>query len=329
MDPDPANPTFTMAELQAAIASATAIESRRLEALFNEQLLAIEARMKAEVKPKSKPTVKPPAPSRYGGKVGEAESWLDSVELFLSACGIEDPDCVPYAATLLESHAGTWWRTVRNDATPITTWAHFKEELLHNFKHQDPVKAARTKLHYLRQRTSVSTYFSEFNRLVLQIPGISEDEQVDRFFRGLKPNLQKEITLREPKGFRSMVKMAHQLDTLYYSADRPKSFSHAPASTPMELGAVLRPSSRGPFPSSRPSTSQASGSRPSFKPAGPPRPSNQGGSWPPYRRPLTDADRERLLSEKRCFYCKEKGHYAEYCPLKPGNEKRAGKAHVR
>ena len=32
---------------------------------------------------------------------------------------------------------------------------------------------------------------------------------------------------------------------------------------------------------------------------------------------LTDADKKKLMDEGRCFYCKEKGHHANWCPKKP------------
>ena len=32
---------------------------------------------------------------------------------------------------------------------------------------------------------------------------------------------------------------------------------------------------------------------------------------------LSDANKKKLMDEGRCFYCKEKGHHANWCPKKP------------
>ena len=32
---------------------------------------------------------------------------------------------------------------------------------------------------------------------------------------------------------------------------------------------------------------------------------------------LSDTDKKKLMDEGRCFYCKEKGHRANWCPKKP------------
>ena len=47
------------------------------------------------------------------------------------------------------------------------------------------------------------------------------------------------------------------------------------------------------------------------------------------RNPLTDAQKEQLKRHGQCFYCKQAGHIAFYCPNQPGNEKGAGKAPAR
>jgi hypothetical protein len=86
----------------------------------------------------------------------------------------------------------------------------------------------------------------------------------------------------------------------------------------MELGAI-----QSPGPSNRVfNSNHGNGNRP-FNTG-----MNGRGDNPRFRR-LTPDDRATLRKEGLCFYCKEPGHIAEYCPNKPGNEKKAGKAPAR
>jgi hypothetical protein len=142
---------------------------------------------------------------------------------------------------------------------------------------------------------------------------------MDRFLSGLKPDLQHEINLQEPEDFSTMVKMEHKFDAMLFSMRQRNSqnrgterytserfdrrnYGYNQQSTPMELGVIQHGTQR-------PGTSRQHAQQ--------------------YRPKLTDADKERLRSEGRCFYCKEQGHIAFRCPKKPGNEKRAGKAPVQ
>lgn len=279
--------------------------------------------------------VTPAKPEKYTGRPGKAEQWAFEMELYYAATSMGDQQKVPFAAAMLTEHAAIWWRSMCLDPDgAISTWDEFKRQLLFNFQHVDAEKTARRRLRFLRQRTSVAAFFTDFTRATLEIPRITEDEKMDRFLAGLKPNLQREIILREPADYTTMVKLAHKLDEVIYSANRDPSYSSRfqdrsgdcfgdrHGSRPMELGAIQQgrhTSNRRPFGPSRGSDSS--------RPLGPSR--GADGAGPSRFRNLAAADRVQLRSEGRCFYCKEHGHIAEYCPNKPGNERKAGKAPAR
>lgn len=261
----------------------------------------------------------PAKPDKYNGALGKSDQWCFEIEEYFKCCNIQDPQRVPYAGAMLTGNAALWWRSVcQETSNPITTWAQFKADLIYNFKHIDDVKLARDRLRALRQRTSVAAFYADFTRAIFQIPGITEEEKMDRFFAGLKPSLQREIVLREPATFADLTKMASKLDSILYSTERRSLLANnlgrsgrftsyragnygnqGGGAAPMELGAVQI----------GPSTSNSSSLRP--------------------RNQLTPAERDKLRREGRCFYCKELGHIAERCPRKRGNEKKAGKAWVR
>jgi hypothetical protein len=143
----------------------------------------------------------------------------------------------------------------------------------------------------------VAEYYASFSSAVFQIPGITDEEKMDRFFSGLKPALQRKIVLREPPTFAELTKMASKLDAVLYATDRRlyqssnlarSAGSHRsngfcpanhPSAVPMELGAIQ----------DRPSTSKDGYSR----------------------NNLSSAERDKLRREGRCFYCKELGHVAD------------------
>ena len=268
--------------------------------------------------------ISPAKPDKYSGRPGKADQWAFEMEQYFAATGIQDPQRVPFAAAMLTDNAAIWWRSACQDTShTISSWSVFKAELILNFKHYDNQKAARNRLRTLRQRTSVAQYYADFMQATLEIPGITEDEKMDRFLDGLKPTLQREITLREPEDFNTLVKLAHKLDALFYAASRQQPSQLAQQfdrggqqqfargsqmqgrPVPMELGAVQHGASHGASHGAVPSRYQ------------------------PRRAALNDQDRQRLRSQGLCFYCKEPGHIALRCPNKPGNEKRAGKAPVQ
>jgi hypothetical protein len=134
--------------------------------------------------------------------------------------------------------------------------------------------------------------------LAMQVPGIQDDELLDRFTRGLKPRTPMEVVMREPQSFDEAVKLADRYDSLFtpgFSFSRqpsgsstqgvpPVSFPSAaaanpilPTSTPMEIDALRR------------------------KPA-----------------PLTQNERSRLMKTGGCFYCRILAN----CPSKPAQRPR-------
>ena len=235
-------------------------------------------------------TMAPPKPARFDGQACPADEWTFEMELYFDACGIQDPQRLRFAGAMLTGPALIWWRTLLLDnanPNPVVTWDDFKAAISHQFKHVDSVKQARQLLRGLRQTATVSRYYTAFAQAALQIPGMTDDEKMDRFVTGLKPSIQREIMLRDPEDFKTIVKMAHKLDAL--ATQRPFSEPAiassqtpsvpAPVPEPMEIGSI---------------------------------------TVAPFSRPkLTDAERDELRRRGACFYCKPPGHMASLCPNKP------------
>ena len=165
-------------------------------------------------KPRDKPLL-PAKPNKFDGTTGSVEQWIFEVELFFNAGRQDDHTArINFAASMLNGSASQWWRYVVESNEPIATWTEFRSELINQFKGIDSQKDASNRLVYCQQRHSVTGYFKEFTMLTLSIPGMTEEEKLDRFVRGLRPHLQREVLLREPHTLQEACHIAYKLETV-------------------------------------------------------------------------------------------------------------------
>ena len=165
-------------------------------------------------KPRDKPLL-PAKPNKFDGTTGNVEQWIFEVELFFNAGRQDDHTArINFAASMLNGAASQWWHYVVESNEPIATWAEFRSELINQFKGIDSKKDARNRLVYCQQRHFVTGYFKEFTMLTLSIPGMTEEEKLDRFIRGLRPHLQREVLLREHHTLQGACHIAYKLETV-------------------------------------------------------------------------------------------------------------------
>jgi hypothetical protein len=92
----------------------------------------------------------------------------------------------------------------------------------------------------------VASYISEFRNIALSIPGISEEEQFNRFCEGLKPEIKLEVLKSNLNKMNEAVRVALNVDSALYGVRTDVRFRNgfqssdgAGASpTPMEIGNV-------------------------------------------------------------------------------------------
>jgi len=183
------------------------------------------------------------------------------------------------------------------------SWDVFVEKIKKQFQPINPVKIARDRLANLRQRTSVQEYTQRFYAITLDIPNITEEECIDKYVRGLKPRVAKEIELRGLNVLEDIVVAAQRYDSIDFRMSlRDRASLHHYGSKSGTSGYHKHSSNSGPMDidSIMPSSSS------DFK--------KRHHSGPPKK--LTEEDKTIMRKEGRCYYCRKTGHLALTCPNK-------------
>lgn len=237
-------------------------------------------------------TPKPPKPDFFHGDqdTSRVRQWCFAVDTYFYAARVPQESRVAFAVTLLRDHALTWWHTLAQEMRP-GDWDSFQRMLVAYHQPVSAVTSARDALARLMQRTSVASYVKDFKDLALNIPDFSEAERLDRFKRGLKPDIRLHVALANPSTFEQAVTIAAQVDDIIFSQrgyparrdtfrPRPDTFGRSNnQATLMELDAINKPMERAPTKNMTP-------------------------------------ERKNELQNGLCFYCKEPGHIAVRCPKK-------------
>ncbi|KAJ9504647.1 hypothetical protein QJQ45_030377 [Haematococcus lacustris] len=237
----------------------------------------------------------------YDGR-GDVNSFLFQVEDVYSLFpNLSDEQKIVSASVRLTGLAQSWYRSARADTT--LTWESFKTGLKAAFKSKSEAAKARDILHDAKQKHNQTalSFATHLRGLFLQIPNITDDEQLDRFRRGLHPALRAMVDVQLPDSFDKAVNIAVAHDSAYRDAG-------VSTATPMQLGALFTTApprgrhfaSRQHTPSSAPSSTAENRSRPATHASEP---------W----RKLTPEEREQYHKNNRCTYCREFGHVISDC----------------
>ena len=168
----------------------------------------------------------------------------------------------------------------------LTTWAQFKQGLYDNFAPANMVLTARNQLADCTQTGTVRDYLTRFRNLVIIIKDVGKTELFDRFVRGLKPYIRKELVLREVDNFTDAVRLAEKIEVANQSNQNSGNSNQTkPQARAIKVMALT---------------------------AG--------------RGKLTTEIREDCMKRGACFYCREEGHLIANCPHKkeaqePENDK--------
>ena len=202
----------------------------------------------------AKITLRLKEPDLFHGKLNEnVDRWIFQVEQYFQAVDEnEDTHRVAFAAALLRNTAASWWERVVTDNEKAgkderdCTWKQFKEGITKLFRSTNRAERARDQLARLTQRTSVDDYLSRFMALTFDIPDLSDSEQLDKFFRGLKFNIRKQMKLKgKPTTFADMISEAQRIDSVLFEPSGGPNQSRNNGAQPMELSALTHMAAKG------------------------------------------------------------------------------------
>ncbi|KAJ9508991.1 hypothetical protein QJQ45_001437 [Haematococcus lacustris] len=116
------------------------------------------------------------------------------------------------------------------------TWQSFKTGIKAAFISKSEAAKATDMLHEAKQKQNQSalSFAMHLRTLFMQIPNITDDEQLDRFRRGLHPALRAMVYVQSPDTFEKAVNIVVAHDSAYRDAG-------VSTATPMQLGAMFRP----------------------------------------------------------------------------------------
>jgi len=191
-------------------------------------------------------SLKPNKPSTYDGKRDElsVRTWLYQIQqyLMLTEVGngqeLTDQVKIAFATSYMTSTAATWWYTLVSSNTAPQTWQDFEIAVTQEFIPFDSVQRSRDKLRRLTQRYSVAAYLAEFRNIVLAIPLMTEDEKVDRFCQGLKPQIRLEVMKAGAQTMNDASRVALNVDAALYGAGlfSPMPYRSQQVPVPMDIG---------------------------------------------------------------------------------------------
>ena len=268
-------------------------------AILTQQMQALMASQATSTPTPSTTSLRPNKPETFSGTRHESvDNFLFQLGSYFQVLGVTNhQQRIMFAITLLREHAIDWWRNL--ELTLVMeelTWQDFSTSIRAEFKPVSSRSMARDKLATLRQHTSVATYTHEFRALILEIPGMTEDERLDRYKRGLKYNIRKELELREPSTMSEAIRMAERLDAVEFSLNRrpDRSFFQR---------------------SERPFMPSTNVNCQSDRFCQGPTPMELGNiNTRPYKQPTLPSTSR---NPNTCWYCHEQGHIAINCPNKP------------
>ncbi|KAI4218289.1 MAG: hypothetical protein L6R40_008788 [Gallowayella cf. fulva] len=188
-----------------------------------------------------------------------------------------------HITSYLEDDASTWWRLYcqrveRGEAPGLYNWWALRLVLLEQFSEINRLTTVRDEFANVRQTTSVASYISKFQSIVIELPEKSEGDQIHQFLRGLKKDVQVHTRTHQPQTLMHAMRVADEADRAVYASG--SGVKVVPAKGNYRGGGSGR---NGPSPMQVGAVS------------------------------LSLADKARAISEGLCFKCMKSGHNSREC----------------
>ena len=190
----------------------------------------------------------------------------------------------------------------------LSDFSTFVAYLRTNYGDPDELGTARRKLKALRQVSSASAYFAEFQQYLAVLGWKDQDPIVDRAIEGLKSHLKDEVARKgdRPTSLAELIAFVVPLDNRLHEREQERRRE--------TKDPVKEPETRRPVSSVNGTMSRVT--EVSATPAHIIRRTTTSAYTPPPRGPLSEQERKRRYDLRLCLYCGEPGHTANACPVR-------------
>ena len=285
-------------------------------AAMQQRILDLEAQLAAAVASSIASTsttqkLKHPEPEKFSGGTSEPSifNWVDQVDAYLTALGHENTvQGAATASAYLQGQARTWLRFVKGEAMAgrapaIASWPDLRQRMIDKFTPLNFKQVAMDRLQRLVQLKAVRSFNQRFSELLLEIgSSMTEESLLLTYLNNLKPALSVQVRLQQPTTVLAAMKLAEAADDAVWQVNRDRPPARPPQHQP-----------RAQQRHSQPPRSHSNGSGP--------QPMELGAL-----SALTDTERKKMMSEGKCFKCRQTGHRAKDCPTRRQQTARASPA---
>jgi hypothetical protein len=158
------------------------------------------------------------------------ENWVYSVRQYVKALRLQGEDSVIMAVSFLDGLAKQYWRNyteklekdkeagASGDYTLLTNLDSMLELIRQRFFPSELAQDVRNQLEKLEQTTSAKVYSQKFEALLMQLPSsdYAEADMVDKFIRGLKYEVRKQVLLDGPVNLLAAIQAAERVDGILF-----------------------------------------------------------------------------------------------------------------
>ena len=221
----------------------------------------------------------------------------------------EEPRSVYWFSCYLEGPLSKWWSTrIRMTGDEIgggfSGITEMEAALVREFCGRDPAEQARINLDKAKQRSTVLKYANYFREQLLELPHRHEDDNVHDFVRGLKPSIQKEVAMKDPRTLSDAVQAALR-------AESAENKIESGTRTNTRTGALNNINEDSTDEYDYDSDADSTGTHLEDDDT-----ENTAELKQVSYRKLSEKDQAKFKKEGRCFRCGQKGHRATDCPKK-------------
>ncbi len=277
--------------------------------------------------------IRPPKPDTFDGR--HCDTFIFALEKLFAYHGETNSERrVALAVTFLRGSALRWYKCaeLQDTSRVLQQWPTFIEALKAFFESSNTETLVRNKLANLKQLSSVAKYNDLFNGLIIEVVDLDQRTKLDMYMRGLKPQVQLHVTLKEPHDLQTAQRIALNVDGILVETGfvrntqqrdgntnkfkkhsgnnrhngrftRSHNYNSSSQHVPMELGQAQDDIQQDEYEHDDESTVASAQAN--------------------YKRTnrLSADEQKRLMKEGRCFSCGEHGHLARECPQRRAHQK--------